>query len=138
MGAKAFTNACKAIYRAIVNNGTWGVSALSRVSGLNFDDMTDAERRRVNALPAMIYHGVRTEDAVLMRMNSAPRTVAETLGLFYRNATGDDDGRYSIEKARSFLKSMTTRDWRRARPENASLNGTGYRRVWEILAGEKN
>ncbi|HSH28147.1 MAG TPA: DEAD/DEAH box helicase, partial [Wenzhouxiangella sp.] len=30
---EAFTDACKAIYRAIVNNGTWGVSALSRVSG---------------------------------------------------------------------------------------------------------
>ena len=133
---EAFSDACKAIYRAIVNNGTWGVSALSRVSGMDFDRMTDAERRKINALPAMIYHGVRTEDAVLMRMNSAPRSMAEELGSLYRNAFSDDEGRYSIGKARIFLKNMSTRDWNRARPDQAQLNGAGYKRVWEILAGE--
>ncbi|MEN8689171.1 MAG: DEAD/DEAH box helicase [Desulfobacterales bacterium] len=135
---KAFTDACKAIYRAIINNGTWGVSALSRVSGMNFEDMAEAERRQINALPAMIYHGVRTEDAVLMRMNSAPRSAAEKIGALYRESTDNDEGRYSVGKARSFLKNMTTRDWNRARPENAPLSGTGYRRVWSILAGEGN
>lgn len=133
---EAFTDACKAIYRAIVNNGTWGVSALSRVSGMNFERMTEAERRRINALPAMIYHGVRTEDAVLMRMNSAPRSVAEKLGSLYRDAFDGDDGRYSVGKARIFLKNMSPRDWSRARPEQAPLSGAGYKKVWEILAGE--
>jgi replicative superfamily II helicase len=135
---KAFTDACKAIYRAIINNGTWGVSALSRVSGMNFEDMDEAERRQINALPAMIYHGVRTEDAVLMRMNSAPRSAAEKLGALYRETTDNDQARYSVGKARRFLKNMTTRDWNRARPENAPLSGAGYRRVWAILAGEGN
>ena len=133
---EAFTDACKAIYRAIVNNGTWGVSALSRVSGMDFDGMTDAQRRQINALPAMIYHGVRTEDAVLMRMNSAPRSMAEKLGSIYRDAFNDDERRYSVGKARTFLKEMSVRDWDHARPEQAPLNGTGYRRVWRILSGE--
>ena len=98
--------------------------------------MTEAERRQINALPAMIYHGVRTEDAVLMRMNSAPRSVAEKLGLLYRDAFGGDDERYSVGKARIFLKGMSSRDWSRARPEQAALSGAGYKKVWEILAGE--
>ena len=132
----AFTDACKAIYRVIVNNGTWGVSALSRVSGMDFEKITEAERRRINALPAMIYHGVRTEDAVLMRMNSAPRSVAEQIGALYRKEKKGDDGRYSVGKARDFLKNMSTRDWSRARPEQATLSGADYKRVWEILAGE--
>jgi len=133
---EAFTDTCKAIYRAIVNNGTWGVSALSHVSGMDFERMTEAERRRINSLPAMIYHGVRTEDAVLMRMNSAPRSVAEKIGSLYRDAFGGDDGRYSVGKARIFLKGMSAREWNRARPEQAPLSGAGYKRVWEILAGE--
>ena len=33
-GTLALTDACRAIYRTIVNSGTWGVSALSRVSAL--------------------------------------------------------------------------------------------------------
>jgi DNA-binding sugar fermentation-stimulating protein len=54
------------LYRAIVNNGTWGISALSRMTGVNFDALTERGRRRLDALPAMIYHGVRTEAAVLI------------------------------------------------------------------------
>lgn len=133
---EAFTDACKAIYRAIVNNGTWGVSALSRMSGMDFEGMTETERRRINALPAMIYHGVRTEDAVLMRMNAAPRSAAEELGSLYKEAFADDESRYSIGKARSFLKAMSPKDWNRARPANAALSGAGYRRIWEVLSGE--
>ena len=133
---EAFTEACKAIYRAILNNGTWGVSALSHFSGMDFDNMSEAERRRIHNLPAMIYYGVRTEDAVLMRMNSAPRSVAERLGLHYREAFSGDDARYSVAKAHDFLKGMSANDWDRVRPEQAPLGGAGYKKVWEVLAGE--
>ena len=136
---EALTNACKAVYRAIVNNGTWGVSALSRLSGLDFDAMPEEERRRINSLPAMIYHGVRTEEAVLMRMNSAPRSAAERLGELYRASTPDDDARrYSVSKARTFLKDLSLKDWGDIRPDNAALSGADYRRVWEVLSGEAN
>ena len=135
-GTGAITDAIHALYRAIVNSGTWGVSALSRVSGLDFDSLPEAERRRINALPAMIYHGVRTEDAVLMRMNAAPRTAAENLGKLYREAIGESDTRYSVGQARQFLKNLSERDWHIARPDSAALSGDGYRRVWEVLSGE--
>lgn len=132
----ALTNACRAIYRAIVNNGTWGVSALSRISGIDFDSLPERERRRINALPAMVYHGVRSEDAVLMRMNSAPRSAAESLGALYRDFTGDDANRYSVDKARDFLKQLGSEEWDRVRPADAALSGRGYKSVWEILSGE--
>ncbi len=135
-GTAAITAACRAIYRTIVNNGTWGVSALSRISGIDFDSLPEAERRRINALPAMIYHGVRTEDAVLMRMNAAPRSAAENLGDLYRETFGEGDGRYSVGQARQFLKDLSDRDWRRARPDDTALSGAGYKRVWEVLSGE--
>ena len=135
-GTAALSDACRAIYRAIVNNGTWGVSALSRVSGVDFDALPEAERRRINALPAMIYHGVRSEDAVLMRMNAAPRSSAEALGAIYRDMTGEDESRYSVGKARDFLKDLTPVGWSRARPTDAALSGSGYKRVWEVLSGE--
>ena len=135
-GTAALTEACRAIYRAIINNGTWGVSALSRLSGVDFDSLSEPERRRINALPAMIYHGVRSEDAILMRMNSAPRSAAEALGALYRDLIGEDDTRYSVGKAREFLKSLSSDDWNRARPTDAAMSGPGYKRVWEVLSGE--
>ncbi|MDE0262776.1 MAG: DEAD/DEAH box helicase [Bryobacterales bacterium] len=135
-GTRAITNACRAIYRTISNSGTWGIAALSRVSGLEFESLSEAEHRRINALPAMIYHGVRTEDAVLMRMNAAPRSVAENLGKLYRETVGEDDGRYSVVQAREFLKSLSDGEWRRARPERSALSGNGYKRLWGVLSGE--
>ena len=131
----ALTNACRAIYRAIVNSGTWGVSALSRMTGVDFDSLSETERRRINTLPAMIYHGVRTEDAVLMRMNSAPRSIAEALGSLYREISGDNDSRYSVDGARRFLRKLDSEDWNRARPTDAALSGSDYKRIWEILSG---
>ena len=135
-GTAALTDACRAIYRTIANSGTWGVSALSRVSGIDFETLSEAEKRRINALPAMIYHGVSSEDAVLMRMNSAPRSAAEALGSLYREVNGKDERRYSVGEARRFLQGLGADDWEGARPDGAALSGTGYKRVWEVLSGE--
>ena len=52
----------------------------------------------------MIYHGVSREDAVLMRMNTVPRSAAEVLGSLYREVSGGDDGQCSVGEARRFLQ----------------------------------
>ena len=132
----AITDACRVIYRAIVNNGTWGVSALSRMSSMDFEEMNETDRRQINVLPAMIYHGVRTEEAVLMRMNAVPRSAAEALGALYRDLNERDESRFTVGKTRSFLKGLEDHDWENVRPAQASLSGSGYKRVWQILSGE--
>ncbi|MEO5331709.1 MAG: DEAD/DEAH box helicase [Magnetococcus sp. YQC-5] len=134
----SLTDACRAIYRAIVNNGTWGLSALSQLpgSGIDFKKLTDEEKRRINTLPAMIYHGVRTEEAVLMRMNSAPRSVAEPLGEAFRKKSGQGDSHLSVQNAREFIKSMDVPGWDRVRPNNSALSGAGFKRIWGVLSGE--
>ncbi|MCY4657782.1 MAG: DEAD/DEAH box helicase [Gammaproteobacteria bacterium] len=135
-GTLAITEACRAIYRTIVNSGTWGISALSRLSGIDFDKLPEADKRRINAVPAMVYHGVSSEDAVLMRMNSVPRSTAEELGTRYRNEKEESESRYSVGQAREFLKELTQEDWDGVKPHGASLSGAGYKQVWGILSGE--
>lgn len=130
------TEACKVIYRIIVNNGTWGISALSNLSGMDFDKMAETKRRQINTLPAMIYHGVRTEEAVLMRMNAAPRSAAEELGALYKKVSKGDDEWYSVGKARNFLNEMSLAKWDNVCPKDSALSGGGYRRIWKILSGE--
>lgn len=135
-GTKALTRACRARYCTIVNSGTWGVAGLSRVSDIDFNTLSAVERRRINALPAMIYHGVNSEEAVLMRMNSAPRSVAERLGNLYRETVGEGDGRYSVGQVREFLRGLGEREWHRARPQDAPLSGAGFKRGGEVISGE--
>lgn len=85
----------------------------------------------------MIYHGVRTEEAVLMRMNAAPRSVAERLGEKLRTSTGKTGGETSVNEAREFLRGLDASDWNNIRPETALLSGAGYQKIWGLLSGEK-
>ena len=133
----ALTAACRAIYRSIVNSGTWGISAVTQISGIDIDSLPEPERRRINSIPAMIYHGVDTEDAVLMRMNSVPRSAAKGLGKLYRVESGESEERYSVSKARNFLQELGSDGWSRACPSDVPLSSEGYRKIWGILAGEQ-
>jgi len=131
----AITEACKAVYRNLINNGTWGLSALSRLSGIDFEKLSDEQKRHINLLPAMIYHGVKTEEGVLMRMNGVPRSIAETMGESYRQAVGKLSQKISVHAVRDFIASADISVWNRARPENSPLSATEYRDVWRILSG---
>jgi replicative superfamily II helicase len=132
---QVITEVCKAIYRTLINNGTWGLSALSRLSGIDFDHLSDEQKRHINLLPAMIYHGVRTEEGVLMRMNSVPRSIAETMGESYRQAAGESAQKTSIHAARDFIASAEIAVWNKARPGNSPLSATEYRDIWRVLSG---
>lgn len=133
---EAITSACKAIYRSLTNNGPWGLSALCKISGIDFDQLSPEVRRRINSLPAMIYHGVKTEAAVLMRMNSVPRSIAEPLGTEFERKTGTPAGTQTVGGAREFLRSLSDGDWGRFTPRESAMSGADYRQVWGLLSGE--
>lgn len=132
----AITNACKAIYKVLTNNGPWGLSALCKISGIDFEQLSLEEKRRINSLPAMIYHGVKTEAAVLMRMNSVPRSIAELLGVEFEHKTGTPASNQTVGVAREFLRSLSEGDWGQVAPRGAAMSGRDYKEIWTKLSGE--
>ncbi len=128
------SKACKAVYRDLANNAAWGLSALSKMptSGLNFEEMSDEEKRSLNNLPAMIYHGVKTEEAVLMRMSSVPRSIAEATGAEFKRVHSDN---FTPATANEYLKSLQASDWERMKPQSATMSGGDYQTVWKKLSG---
>lgn len=126
------TKACKAINKQIANCGTWGLSVITKLSGINFDNLTDDQKREINSLPAMIYHGVKTSEAVLMRMNSVPRSISHQIGDKYSEVAE----KHTVQEARQFIKSLSVGDWENLRDENSFLSGRDYKTVWELLSGE--
>jgi hypothetical protein len=133
---RSLTDVCRVIYRHLSLTGTWGMSALSKMptSGINYDQLPEDQRRRINLIGAMMYHGVSTEGGVLMRMASAPRSVADGLGAsFVAQASRDEQ---TPGGARRFLSAMSETDWSQARPEGVAMSGSDYRDVWRVLSGE--
>lgn len=131
-GSSEISKVYQAIYGKLANGGTWGLSALSLMSGLDFDTLSDVQKRQLNLMPAMLYHGVRSEESVLMRMNSVPRSVAESLGDKFKHRVEDRN----ISTAREYLKSLDESDWRSAVSQSKYLSGTQCKKVWQILSGE--
>ena len=131
---KALSDTCRAIYKTLVNNGTWGMSALSRIAGINFERLSESEQRQINLVPAMIYHGVQSEEGVLLRMNSVPRSIAESLGGIMKKSISKEAR--TVQGTRAFLKQSGVSTWERAKPDKSSLSGKEYKKIWEILSGE--
>jgi hypothetical protein len=95
--------------------------------------MSADAKRSINLLPAMLYHGVRTEGGVLMRMNCVPRSIAESLGAQLEEVV---PGPKSTRIARQFLRTLKATDWAKKVPAKAKMDGEDYRAVWSRLAGE--
>ena len=115
---------------------TWGVSALSKLptSGLDFESLSDEEKRTINSLPAMIYYGVPTEEAVLMRMNGVPRSAAVAVGKMFSRLS-KQMGPESAAQASDFVRTLSPKEWEKAVPKGAAIRGEDYRRVWLLLTG---
>jgi replicative superfamily II helicase len=135
---KSITNACDGIYKVLASFGTWGLSALSKLpgSGFSFDDLSDEQRENLRALPAMLYYGVRTPGAVLMRMNSVPRSIAERLAMDYEREVSGNMATQTVRQVRHYLSKLEERAWDRARPEKSRMTGSDYREIWLRLSGE--
>ena len=131
----AITKTCKAIYKVLTNCGPWGLSALSKM-GLDISRLSEDQKQRLNSMPAMIYHGVKSEAAVLMRMNSVPRSIAESLGAEFEKNIGAPASDQTVGIARQFLRGLTTSEWELAKPSGAILSGGDYKEVWSRLSGE--
>ncbi|MCK9263775.1 MAG: DEAD/DEAH box helicase [Deltaproteobacteria bacterium] len=131
------SEACKGISRALMNNGVWGLAALSKLpgSGIDWDNLSADEKRKINLLPAFLYHGVDTEDAVLMRMNQIPRSLAKELGQQMRR-NADSTQTLTVSDARDFVKNLDNEGWQQAIPPQSTLNGRQYREIWQLLSGE--
>lgn len=81
----------------------------------------------------MLYHGVKSEEGVLMRMNSVPRSIAESIGEEFKSQKKDITP--SSKVVADYLKKLSSSDWERLRPESSKMTGKDYKEVWQRLSG---
>lgn len=124
------------IYSKITNYATWGLSAIQKLpdSGIELDKLTENEKNRINNLPAMIFYGVREDEAILMRMNNAPRSISSALGKKYKSEVGKVFDKTS-QDVYLWLKNLKEKDWEEVAPKNKNISGNEYREIWQKLSG---
>lgn len=134
---KSLTECCRAIFSKLLNNATWGLASLQKVPSISvdFDKLSQEEQIRLKNLPAMIYYGVNSDEAILMRMNNVPRSIAINLGNKFKTVSGDI---YNISpsQANKWLDELPESEWHSTIAPKKSINGGDYKKIWKILNGE--
>jgi replicative superfamily II helicase len=132
---KAIEKTTKAIYKVIANIGSWGISAIQKIptSGIDWNDLSEVEKKKMMNIPAYLFYGVNTDEGVLMRKANVPRSIANKIGLIYKNIVGEEIYNVKTTTVSSWLKEQRLEIWEQARPTNSPLTAEEYKRIWEKL-----
>lgn len=119
-----------AIYRQISQGAAWGLSAMHQVYR--------KESQEASNLPSMVYYGVDTDEAVLMRMNSMPRSIAVPMGEAYAlDREGSDSDLHDAKSSEviGWLADAAESQWDSAARKKTRVSGAEYKQIWRTLAG---
>jgi hypothetical protein len=133
----AIQKVTKALYKVVANAATWGLAALQRMptSGIDWDNLSEIEKKRMANLPVYLHYGVNTDEGVLMRKNNVPRSIANRLGQLYSASVGGEIFSQSTSSVSNWLNRQNVDTWNKARPTNSKLSGEDYKKVWMKLNG---
>jgi hypothetical protein len=84
----------------------------------------------------MIYYGVNTDQAILMRKNNIPRSIANQLGDLYENENEDIYNSSSDDVAK-WLNSLSANRWPNETGAKVEISGEDYKKIWKILNEEQ-
>ena len=125
----AMTRCCRSIFGRLTQATSWGLAALQSLTvGDAFDSLPANERRALRNLPARVYYGVNSDEAIALRLLGVPRTAAEPLARQLRV-----DAAESLYDVRSRIRRAGVDAWKVALGDR----GVSYHRVWSIIEGEE-
>lgn len=134
----AITSCCNAIYSKLIHSATWGLASIQKMptSGIDFDNLKDDEKREISNLPAMIYYGVDSSEAILMRINNIPRTIAKEFG---NKFASEVEGIYKTTPSEAFewIANLTDNHWNSIVGNNLVASGKDYSKIWRIINGDR-
>lgn len=121
------TKACRGLFGRLTQTASWGLAALQTLTFKDgFDSLNDSEQSSLRNLPARVYYGVNTDEALALRLVGVPRTaagaLAEVLGVAKET---------SLSEVRELLHSRGEAPWREA----MGALGPTYRTVWAVVDG---
>jgi superfamily II DNA/RNA helicase len=124
----AMTRCCRNVFGRLTQTASWGLAALQSLTlGDAFGSLSDDEQRTLRNLPARVYYGVNSDEAVALRLLGVPRTAAYPLAVELKIAPSEP-----LNELRSRLQSSSVDTWTKA----LGPRGESYHRVWSIIECE--
>ena len=135
----AIQKVTKALYKIVANAATWGLAALQQMptSGVDWDNLSEIDKKRMSNIPAYLHYGVNTDEGVLMRKNNVPRSVANRLGELYSTSIEGQIFSQPSSYVNDWIGQQNVETWNEVRPAISQLSGEDYKKIWMKLNGVK-
>ena len=124
----AMTRCCRSVFGRLTQTASWGLAALQSLTiGDSIESLSADEQRVIRNLPARVYYGVNSDEALALRLVGVPRTasaaLAQQIGV---------DASEPLYQVRAKVRGATVDNW------TAALGdvGASYHHVWSIIEGE--
>ncbi len=125
----AMTQCCSKVFGRLTQTASWGIAALQALTMRDsWESLSVEEQRTLRNLPARVYYGVNSDEAVALRVLGIPRSAALPLA-----SELQVDVNQPLYELRSQLRTAGEKVWRTALGTN---RGTSYHKVWSIMEGE--
>ena len=134
---KSIESCTRILYSNVSNAATWGLAAIQKIpgNGLDWERLSDEEKKKLANLPAMIHYGVNSDEGVLMRKNSVPRSIASRMGELFKASVGQDIFNQSSNTIKTWLNELGSDRWNSTSPDNVRMTGDDYKKIWRKLSG---
>ena len=124
----AMTSCCRNVFGRLTQTASWGLAALQSLTiGDSFDSLSEDEQRTLRNLPARVYYGVNSDEAVTLRLLGVPRTAAVPLAK-QLGIRADEP----LHQVRTKINLTNADVWRAA----LGNRGDSYHHVWSIIEGK--
>lgn len=103
---------------------SWGLSALEGIVNSKNDDIEDN-----SYIPSMVYYGVKSKEAIALRMLGVPRALSDSLA----QSLIDNSNPQSFDDVRKKVKNLNDSEWENLKPKKSNLSGADWKQITEIL-----
>jgi hypothetical protein len=107
----------------MIGLASWGLGALETVCAAGQTDIPP----EVAYVPAMVYFGVASPEAVWLRMVGVPRIAARGMANIWKSQQQPEPA--SFEQLRAWVN-----EWTRLAPTDTALSGTDLRTIWSRIS----
>ncbi|MFC3355513.1 DEAD/DEAH box helicase [Sphingobacterium zeae] len=102
---------------------SWGLGALEGIVNSSGEQLSEN-----SYISSMIYYGVDTENALLMRMIGVPRRLAKPLSEIVKSQK-----QQTLNELRQEINNLTDLDWKNIAPQGTLLSAIEWKKIAEIL-----
>lgn len=124
----AMTRCCRNVFGRLTQTASWGLAALQSLTiGSSIETLSDDDKRTLRNLPARVYYGVNSDEALALRLLGVPRSAAVPLASHLGVRAAEP-----LHSVRDKVRSAGADAWRSA----LGNKGPSYHHVWSIIEGD--